>query len=318
MATYVSINKENTYNETPDVSQIEVNLDAKSDLDTPTDTRIKVGTGTGRTNKKTVKGYMNTKGKIELEYNIQTVKPFLALALGQTKIVQGEGEIITEIYPVEGSKLPSFCARVGKDSTLGFAYEGVYPGLVIESMDLSADDDLCSATINVNGTREEKAEFRELTNADFPEDTPLAFHETIVKINGVEAEVLNFSTSINNNTDPSAGKRLGSRTPVRIPAKGLDVTAKVGIVFEDMKYKEMLKDEDAYFEVEVIFTQANTSTMSIRYPKCYFSIAPVVASDEGEIVMDCSVEVMSKEITLSDNTIIDTPILVTIVEKEVV
>jgi len=235
---YFGYGKETTFGTAVDaVQHVDV---ASTTLDTPQGAEIIVSGGMGRGALRKRPGFYSPSGNIEYAWDIRSIGWMLRLALGGYTFTTGETGPpkvfnLHEIYGNNNVVLPSFTARCGKDN-----FEHIFPGSVIDTLSLSVQDNLASATVGVLSQKDAKATLQQPADLLLPTEYPFAFYDFTGTINSVDksAIIQNFTLDIANNVNQQSGRTIGSRHPRKFRAGDRVCSLSVSLDFEDLTYLE--------------------------------------------------------------------------------
>lgn len=316
---YASFKEEQEYNEAPDTSSVDFNIDiASATLDTPTDTEIEVPTGLGRSINRTRPGFYSPSGNVVYPFDVNTIIKLLKWTLGEsreTTMEHLENEVLTEIWVTNNKILPSFLTAIGKD-----LFEHIFTGCVMESLELQVEDGVAQATANINAAKDHIGNIKNITSEDLPVEYPIAFHEVFVAkgFNEINADVNTLTVNFENGTDPDAGRGMGSRHPFRIIANTSTITISC-----DLKFKNLEHLNDFYgseygpspegsndFPLIIGLCGGEYGFLDLYFPSVKFTAVPIQPSGQDEIIQSVSMRAFPKGVMLHDNTPVVTPILV--------
>lgn len=198
---------------------------AQSDL-TDTGKLVEVG-GSGRS------------GKVHANTGAYTLDGWV---LGDT-IDYSYGYYVHTLTPVDGNTLPSFTGYLGKD-----IFEHQFLGSVINSLELSVEQELLTAALDIQGKIDKKAVLRAFADLGIDlcyGERPKAFHDVMLKacdfggvLADISASVRALSLSAVNNATTEENIGLNSRFPYAGTAGALDITGSMTLQFDDTSYKE--------------------------------------------------------------------------------
>lgn len=172
-----------------------------------------------------------TKGKFEVPLNSETFGQLMYYTLGSAGYTKsGTAPTITHTFvPAQAQLMDSFTAFIGKD-----VYEEVVTGCSIDSIDISVEKGIITASGNIVGGQDTKGDFggaggRTLyTGGKFysPQDTSVLVGGT-----DTSAKIEGFKISIN--TNPEQQFAIGSQFPARNFRGALEVTGEFTLSFFD-------------------------------------------------------------------------------------
>ncbi len=325
VARYLGFAEEETFNQgTPPAAVAHVDI-ASASLDSPTDTQMIYSGGLQRSARTHRPGFYSPTGNVVYAFDIRTIGFLLKWALGGYKFTHegGTGDLnLHEFYGSPENRLPSFCARVGKDY-----FEHVFSGCAINSLEIQVDGEWCQATADIVAAKDSKATRLELQDLLLSDAYPLAFHEVTASVDGTpkSCEVKSFTISISNNQDADAGRGLGSRHPCRIIAGERETTIDMDLFFENTEALEKLwggstgpsTNGSEEFPIVINVDSGDHGHMSIELPRVIYTSVSQQPTGRDEIVQSTSARAFMDTVTLDDGvTEVESEILVGLENEE--
>jgi len=311
---YCGIVEELEFGEQPAPDPV-VHLDITSaGLDVPSDTNIIYEGGARRSARLYRPGFYAPEGDIVYGLDIRTIGWFLKWALGNYKFnAQGGSKNLHEFYGTHNVRLPSFCARVGKD-----LFEHIFSGCIINSLEINVGDALCVATANVIAKKDAKGAI-ESGELSFPEEYPLAFHEVTAYLNSgeISAKVKELTLTINNNATAADGRHIGSRHPGQVPVGDRETTLSLELFYEDTDMLEKFwggstgpaKSGSDEFSMKLELDAGDYGKLEIDLPKLVNVTAEQQPSNRDEIVQSVEARAFIDTVELDGGEEVETEIL---------
>ena len=237
-----------------------------------------------------IPGYYAPEGSFEYPVDVKTVPHFLYFLLGGYTFTAGSsggGKNKHEFYATESTFLPSFTARVGKDS-----YEHVFVGCVLQKASLEVEDAVTMMKTDIVARKDKKAEIRTDLNEPGPV-WPIAYHHVTVTFGeGAGATdytsyVQSFSLEYDNGVKEDYGRGFGSRFPYMYMTgeKSCEMSLELRPIGPDQQYIDqdflervwgaedgVSEDSTAVSEkVTVVFDAGTAGTMTMVAPQAYIS-----------------------------------------------
>ncbi|MDI6840435.1 MAG: phage tail tube protein [bacterium] len=293
---------------------------ASASLDAPGDTNLEFEGSMGRGARLHRPGFYSPSGNIVYAFDIKTIRWLLKWALGGYVFTGAED--LHEIYASDGTNLPSFTARLGKD-----VFEHVFVGCKINSLEIQVEDSFCQATADIVAVKDSKATLKEQHELILPEDYPLAFHEVTAKLNNGDksADIKGFTLTITNGFDASAGRSIGSRYPRKLLASNREVTLTANMFFEGTEELERYWGGETgpsdtgstEYSLEFNFDAGNGKGMVILMPRVIHTNVDLQPSGRDELVQVISAKAYMDSLTLNDGTTeIATDVYVSLVDVD--
>jgi hypothetical protein len=282
-------------------------------LDTPDNPNIVYTGGLGRAPRIIRPGYYSPSGNAVQGVDVDSMAYFLRWALGGYQYATDRHYI----YGIDDVCLPSFTTRIGKD-----AYEHIFAGCKINTLEISAEDSIATVTLDMLGQKDSKGTLAAYDALSIGANNLLAFHEVTAKIKGesdvafgdVSAIVKSLTLTINNNIDATQGRSIGSRFPRRLNAQGREVTLSLSLYFADTKYKEKFwgsasgasaTDGTEEFGLQILMTQESGKAITFALPRCVITSNQQQPSARDELVEQISVTAMFQNYVADDGVPID-------------
>ena len=290
---------------------------ASMGLDAPDDPNIVLPT-LNRFQTKHIPGYYAPSGGMEYAMDINTIGYFLKFALGGYKFTAGAvpetDPNVHEFWATAGFDLPSFNARVGKDT-----FEHIFLGCVIDKLSMNIENELVTVKADIFAQKDSKDTLRAELNELDPDMYPLAFYNSGLSINSVNVgeDVKSFGWEYGNGVSIEEGQGLGSRFPYYIKGKSgsNDVSIKLYQDVEDLleiywattdgpNDSEMNSgsgvDYHTLFPVVASFNSGAFGEMSMQFPGCYYKKVPSDLSGSDPIIPELSIGTEAQDVTLND------------------
>lgn len=296
-------------------------------LDVPSDTEISYDGGLGRGKNIHRPGFYSPEGDIVWAVDIRTLASALKWALGGYEFTADEPDVDTnlhEIWATDERILPSFTARLGKD-----LFEHVFKGCVVGSFELSVSDEFAELTMSVVSQQDEKATLKAIADLSLPDEYPLSFVDSAVRLGSglddISPDVREFTLSVDNGTDSSQGRGLGSRFPSRIPANERETTIDMTLFFGNLDQLERFwggsdgpaAEGTAETELEFDLDAGDDGLATFRFPRVLFTSVAQAPSGRSEIEQSISAQAYLSTMQLNDGTTdVSTDMLVSVNNAE--
>ena len=229
---YVGVAEESVFGQEPTAITSYVDV-ASSSLDTP-DTQAIFWQGVSeRAAVVHAPGAYIPSGDIVAPVDAVMIGYLLKWTLGQVSTTRPDATGAPDVRRhtfTPANQLQSFTAAVGKD-----IFEHRFIGCVVDSMELSVEDEFATVTASIVARQDRKAT---LATPTFSDVSYFTFAQTIATVGTVQAPVESLTLSIANNADGEAGVRLGSRFPAFIAVGAREVTVSMDLTFEDTTHLE--------------------------------------------------------------------------------
>lgn len=293
---------------------------ASATLDVPANPNVEFESGLYRGRREIRPGYYTPSGNIVFPINVRAIGYFLKWALGEYKFTDGgAGTNTHEIYGKEGTSLPSFTARIGKDH-----FEHIFTGTTINSLQLEIGGDWLLCTVDCVAGKDHKGTLKEIADLDLFEEKMLTFIAAGVSFGGVgyNCKIKNMTINIANNIDAPGGKGIGTRYPCRFPVGARNVNLSGNLHFEDeteyAKYwgdADGIHDTDSPGSEEIIITidGGTPGSLELKFPKVQYTQVGAPPSGRSPIDHSFSAYAIVDTTTLADAvTEVDTEMLATL------
>lgn len=317
---YFGFKKETSFGTEATGSTYDITVAESVSLDVPDDPVIPLPTLSAFP-RSHIAGYYANKGSFEYPIDIKTIGHLLYFGMGGYTFTSGTPKNTHEFYASQSKTLPSFTARVGKDT-----FEHVFLGTVINKMNLSVEDEVAVMKTDLLAKKDMKADIRP-TLTEPSSVFPIAFYKVNVTIGSTDAssKIKSWELEYDNGVKEDSGRGLGSRFPYAFYTgdKSCSLTLKMkdesSSILEDFWGNNSGASEDSptTFEVVTTFDAGSAGTMTVKFPKCYYK--KIDTSIKGAEPREPQVELgcLEKEITLNDGTTkVTTPCYVKIVNSE--
>lgn len=306
---------------------------ASMGLDAPDDPNIVLPT-LNRFQTRHMPGFYSPSGPMEYAMDINTIGYFLKFALGGYEFTEGAletDENIHEFWATPGYTLPSFNARVGKDT-----FEHIFLGCVIDKLGLSIENELATIKADMLAQRDQQGALRETLNDPDPDLYPLAFYNSKVELGGtdVSQDVRKFTWDYANGIKAEEGQGLGSRFPYYM--KGRAGSCDVGLKLYDDSVDllqdfwgndtgpadsviagEAGVDTQTPFSLESYFESGDFGNMTMEFASCYYKKVPTDISGGDPRIPDLTIGTEASMVTLNDAvTEVFTPVYIKLLNFE--
>lgn len=281
-------------------------------LDTPDNPNIVYGGGLGRSPRIIRPGFYSPSGNTVQGVDVDSFAYFLRWALGGYQYSTDRHYV----YGLDDVCLPSFTSRIGKDS-----YEHVFAGCKINTLEISADDSIATATLDIVGQKDSSATLAAYDALSLGANPMLAFHEMTASVKGegdsvfsdISAIVKSLTLTINNNIDAANGRTIGSRFPRRLNAQARDVTLSLSLWFEDNTYREKFwgsaggagTDGTEEFALKVKLDQGGGKSIEFAMPRVVVTGDVQQPSGRDELVETVNMTAMFQNYAVDDGVPID-------------
>lgn len=264
---------------------------ASATLDTPSDTNLIYGGGLGKSARTYRPGYYAPAGNVVYAFDVETIGFILKCALGGYQFTAGIDSDLNEhiIWANENITLPSFACDLGKD-----VFEHQFLGCVVSSLEISASNEFCQATVGIQAQKDAKATLLTAADLSLPEAYPLAFHEMTAKIGGTDAsaKIKDLTLSIDNGVSADKGRTIGSRYPSRMPGYERAVTYTLNMLFDDLTELERFWGAETgpaltgstETSLEILLDSGEYGNLSLLMPKTVYTGVQQQPSGRDEIV----------------------------------
>lgn len=306
---YFGFKKESTFGTEATGSTFDIDV-ASAGLDVPDDPNIEVPT-LNRFQTRHIPGYYVPKGAIEYPIDIQTVAHFFYFALGGYAFTAGTTgqKNKHEFYATQSLSLPSFTARIGKDT-----FEHVFTGTVVNKLNLSIEDEVATMKMDMIAKKDKKATLRTTLTQPPGDLFPLAFYNVNTSIGStdISANVKSWEFEISNGIKEDAGRGLGSRFPYYFETREGECSLTLKMRDTDSTILQKFWGSDSAtepgtdphtpFSVTATFNSGSYGTMTIQFPRCYYK--KIDTSIKGAEPREPSIEIgcEAAEVTLLDGT----------------
>ena len=317
---YFGFKKETSFGTEATGSTYDITVAESVSLDVPDDPVIPLPTLSAFP-RSHIAGYYANKGSFEYPIDIQTIGHLLYFGMGGYTFTSGTPNNTHEFYASQSKTLPSFTARVGKDT-----FEHVFLGTVINKMNLSVEDEVAVMKTDLLAKKDMKADIRP-TLTEPSSVFPIAFYKVNVTIGSTDAssKIKSWELEYDNGVKEDSGRGFGSRFPYAFYTgdKSCSLTLKMkdesSSILEDFWGNNSGASEDSptTFEVVTTFNAGSAGTMTVKFPKCYYK--KIDTSIKGAEPREPQVELgcLEQEITLNNGTTkVTTPCYVKIVNSE--
>lgn len=236
------------------------------------------------------------------------------------------------IYSTDSVLLPSFTSFMGMDID-----EHIISGCVIDKLDLNAEEDFLTISIDMKGQTPSKNTLKDRTELSLNDDYPLAFYEVDLHMREygsstpwgsstcISSDIKKLKHSVGNSTSDDDGKRIGSRFPGYIPAGGRDIGLTFDYQYLTNDYLTLLwgsedgpQDNEGSAEVEMMIAidAGRYGYAQIEFPRVTVKKAPLGSSGRDPISQGVEVTAYQDDITFTGSggeTTINTDVLATVV-----
>lgn len=316
---YVGIKEEATYGTEASDSTYDFDMGSVG-LDSPDDPNIALPT-LQRFQTRHIPGFYSPGGPMEYPIDIHTIGWFLKWALGGYEFTEGTSPAknVHEFWATPEYELPSFTTRVGKDN-----FEHVFIGCIINKLNLSIENELAMAKLDVVAQQDTKDALRETLNTLDPTLFPMAFYNVATTIDAVDvsADVKTWSWDFSNGVKPEDGQGQGSRFPYHMKPGAGECT--LGVKWEgdiediEDKIEEYWAnaagpgtDHHTSFITQSVFSSGTKGQMTVKFPACYYKRVPTDLKGADPLAPDLSIGTEAAEVTLADGlTKVTTPVYV--------
>jgi len=317
---YFGFKKESSFGTEATGSTYDITIAESVSLDVPDDPVISLPT-LSPFPRGQIAGYYANKGSFEYPVDIKTLGYLLYFSMGGYTFTSGTPNNTHEFYATTAKTLPSFTARVGKDT-----FEHVFLGTVVDKMSLSVEDEVAVMKTDLLGKKDKKATIR--TTLNEPSDVfPIAFYRVNVTIDStdVSSKVKSWEWEYDNGIKEDFGRGFGSRFPYDFYTGDKDCTLTLKMKDEDTSILEAFwgdssgasESSPSTFSVITTFDAGNAGTMTVNFPKCYYKKidTSIKAAEPREPTID--IGCLETEVTLEDGTTKkSTPAYVKIINSE--
>lgn len=280
------------------------------------------GAGRGKTNHRPA--FYSTSPSVEMGYDLKILARMMYFALGK-RIVEvtegdetpvGEPDTSTEfIYAQNNLLLPSFTGWFGSD-----VKEFEIPGIVLNKLELAAEDSFLTAKLDMAGMGETPQARRAASTRAFNADYPLAFYEIDAHMRDlgsvtawgtdtlISSDVKKLNQSIDNSVKAEDGQRIGTRFPLNIPCGERKTEISFDYDFLTHTWYDLMQgDEDTgpqesqgstEFEMMFAVDAGDYGSAQIWYPKVIVSGGPIEHKGRDPTTQSITITPFMKTITI--------------------
>ncbi len=277
---YLGLAEESTFNPaTAPAASYHVDI-ASATLDTPSGKDIIFSGGLGRTARTHRPGFNAPSGNIVYPVDVATLMDIMKWTLGG----QGEGFI----YGSNNNLLPSFTARLGKDS-----FEHVFSGCMVNNFQMAVEGELAMGTVDILAAQDAIETIKTEDDLSLIPEYPLAFHEITINKDAADfsPKVKSMTFGISNNGSAEAGRSIGSRSPRRIVAGERVVTIQADLWFENTDELEDYRNSDESLCI-INMDGGDFGEIAITLPRCIYTQVQLQPSGRDEMVQTITLQAL--------------------------
>lgn len=299
------------------------------------------GAGRGKTNHRPA--FYSTSPAVEMGFDLKILARLLYFAQGK-RIVEvtegdnspvGEPDTSTEyIYAANNLLLPSFTGWFGSDIK-----EFEIPGIVLNKLELSAEDKFLTAKADMAGMGETPQTRRAAVDRAFNPDYPLAFYEIEAHMRDlgsvtawgdttlISNDVKKLNISIDNSIKAEDGQRIGTRFPLNIPCGERKYEISFDYDFLSHTWYDLMQgaadtgpvESQGSTEFEMMFAidAGDYGSAQIWYPRAIVSGGPIEHKGRDPTTQSVTITPYMKTITIpsTPTTSVSTDCLATFVHN---
>lgn len=296
---------------------------ASSSIDVPSDTELIWEGGIGRGRRSHAPGYYNVPGNVVIPTDIHTLPWLLKWTLGGYTFTDvTDGLNIHELYAVHERELFPFVTWLGKD-----VFEQIVRACTASQLTIEVSDGYAQATLEQVGAKDEKGTLDQQILDELPLPPNLTFPAFRFWVGGTasgderSAKIRSLTLTINNNTDASQARGLGSRYPQRIiPAGQRDITVSFTTYYDSAEHVERVwgqasgpsDDGSTELPLQIKADAGSHGSLTASLPRVVFNEVQTQPSGRSEIEQTVTAQALLDTITLNDGvTDVESEILAT-------